>query len=134
MNIYTMGIDGLQYLEIRGAPAILDRLEATGVVFEDGDMDIAAQFFGKGVQLQHRTPRHLVFTYEFRNQPVYEYLTQLLVAHPTLWIKNDYRTEDGDCGVWIGRIVNGIPAIQERTWRELMQEEIQYMEDFSQHY
>ena len=127
-----MGIDGTQYLEIRGAPAILDQLEKSGVVFEGGDPKIAERFFGPAVEVRLRGSRHLVVRYEFRNMPVYEYLTQLLIAHPTLWIKNDYKTENGNCGLWIGRMCNGTPAIQELEWDELMIEEEIYGEDFSQ--
>ena len=127
-----MGIDGRQVLEIRGASQILDALEQSGIVFEGGDSQIAARFFGPhNLHVIHRSPRHLVVSYEFRNLPVYEYLTQLLVAHPTVWIKNDYTTEEGYCGLWIGQMYNGSPSIQELEWTELAQEEQEYREDFS---
>jgi hypothetical protein len=128
-----MGIDGRQYLEIRGAPAILDQLEASGIVFEGGAPHIAERFFGAAAEVRHRSSRHLVIRYEYRNRPVYEYLKQLLIAYPTLWIKNDYKTETGNCGLWIGRTVNGTPAIQELEWDELIIEEEMQGEDFSIH-
>ena len=127
-----MGIDGRQYLEIRGAPAILDQLEASGIVFDGGDPRIAERFFGAAAEVRHRSPRHLVVRYEFRNSPVYEYLKQLLIVYPTLWIKNDYKTETGNCGLWIGRMCNGAHAIQELEWEELIIEEEMQAEDFSQ--
>lgn len=127
-----MGIDGRQVLEIRGASQILDVLEQSGIVFEGGDPHIAERFFGpKNSTVSHRSSRHLVVTYEFRNLPVYEYLKQLLAAYPTIWIKNDYKTEEGYCGLWIGHMYNGSPSIQELKWTELAQEEEEYREDFS---
>jgi len=125
-----MGIDGTQYLEIRGAQYILDDLEKSGIVFEGGDPQIAAGCFGSVAEITHRSRRRLVVRYIFRNQPVYEYLTQLLTAYPTIWIKNNYITENGDCGLWIGRTVDGHPSIQDLVWKELMIEELQ-LENFS---
>jgi len=127
-----MGIDGRQVLEIRGSPQILDALEQSGIVFEGGDAQIADRFFGpNNIIVKHRSPRHLVVIYEFRNLPVYEYLKQLLAAHPTIWIKNDYKTEDGHCGLWIGHIYNGTRSIQDLEWTELSYGEENYREDFS---
>ena len=127
-----MGIDGRQVLEIRGSQQILDALEQSGIVFEGGDPQIAERFFGPhNLHVSHRSPRHLVVTYEFRNLPVYEYLKQLLIAHPTVWIKNDYTTEEGYCGLWVGQMYNGSPSIQELEWTELAQEEKEFREDFS---
>jgi hypothetical protein len=129
-----MGIDGGQQLEIRGAPAILDKLEASGLIF-DGDAAIAERFFGPDkVHISRCDPRHLIVGYEFRNQPVYGYLEQLLWAHPTLWLKNKFHTENGHCGVWIARMQKGVPAIQKVEWQELGIEELVYEEDFSRAY
>jgi hypothetical protein len=127
-----MGIDGRQFLEIRGAQPILDALEKSGIVFEGGDPMIAERFFGpKNVTVSHRSPRYLVVGYEFRNMNVYEYLKQLLVAHPTIWIKNEYKTEEGYCGLWIAQMYGGAPSIQDLEWCELAMEEQEYREDFS---
>ena len=126
-----MGIDGRQFLEIRGMPYILDQLEQTGIVFIGGNPVIANRFFGSAAEVSRKSPRYLVVNYEYRNQPVYEYLRQLLDTHPTLWIKNSYTTEIGLCGLWIGRTMNGAPAIQELEWTELTTEEEMMVEDFS---
>lgn len=127
-----MGIDGRQHLEIRGCPAILDALEASGIVFAGGDSVIAERFFGpNNVTVCHRSTKHLVVSYEFRNEPVYEYLSQLLAAHPTIWLKNEYKTEDGDRGLWVARYIKGSQSIQKLEWFELMAEEIECCDDFS---
>ena len=34
------------------------------------------------------------------------------------WFKNEYNTEDGDCGMWIGEIWNGGEKIQTMEWME----------------
>ena len=129
-----MGIDGRQHLEIRGAAEILDKLQTSGLIF-DGDPAIANRFFGPDkVHINRCDPRHLIVGYEFRNQPVYEYLEQLLCAHPTLWLKNTFHTEIGHCGVWIARMQKGVPAIQKIEWQELGIEELVYEEDFSRSY
>jgi len=47
------------------------------------------------------------------------------------WIKNEYSTEDGDCGIWIGRYQNGELEIQEVEWQELTMEEVCFVSDFS---
>ena len=131
-----MGIDGRNKLWIRGAQPILDRLEATGFVLETADpelREIAATFFGPTqIDILHRAPRYLVIGYNFRNEPVYQYLTALLKANPTCWIKNTYTTDLGNCGLWIGRMApNGAPSIQDLEWGELCEEEIAFETDFS---
>lgn len=63
--------------------------------------------------------------------PIYEYLEALLRKHPQCWIKNQFSTDQGICGVWIGRTVNGQPSIQEQAWTELAYDEIEYGVDFS---
>jgi len=131
-----MGIDGRNKLCIRGAQEILDRLEASGFALDTTDpelQEIAAVFFGpNNIGILHRGPRYLVIGYNFRNEPVYQYLTALLKANPTCWIKNTYTTDIGICGLWVGRCgPNGSPSIQELEWSELCEEEIEFETDFS---
>ena len=129
-----MGIDGTNYLEIRGSKEILDELEQTGVALKgDGDIrKIAERFFGPTlIRVIERKPKHLVIRYEFRNYPVYQYLLALLEKFPSCWIKNTFSTETGARGLWIGRYEKGVPVIQEAEWRELTDEEIVYVTDFS---
>lgn len=130
-----MGIDGRQYLEIRGPKEMLDRIEACGAALSEGDemtLMIAKRFFGPAAEKKHREARHLVLSYEFRNQDVYDYLERLLIAYPQCWMRNDYKTEDGTCGLWIARMRGGVPSVQKLAWQELTIEEIVHAEDFSE--
>ena len=127
-----MGIDGMQRLEIRGPSHILDTLQETQLVLEDdGLAAISARFFGKRLEFNHRSSNLLEVSYEFRNEPVYQYLTALLRTYPMCWIKNTYMGDDGSCGLWIGRTVRGQPSIQTLEWQELCAEELYQGEDFS---
>ena len=130
-----MGIDGRQYLEIRGPKEMLDRIEASGAALSEGDettLMIAKRFFGPKAEKKHRDARHLVLSYEFRNKDVYDYLERLLIAYPQCWIRNDYKSEDGTRGLWIARMRGGVPSVQKLEWQELTIEEIVHAEDFSE--
>lgn len=130
-----MGIDGNNFLEVRGSKEDLDTLESSGFVLKSDNkelVNIAERFFSSSqFKLIKRTPTFLYIGYEFRNYPIYEYLYELLVAYPKCWMKNTFTTETGTCGVWIGRTVNGIPHVEQSYWRELTYEEIEYVTDFS---
>lgn len=128
-----MGVDGQQTLELRGPPDVLDNIQNSYMVIE-GDETIsliARRFFGNQCEMKRRNSRYLVVEYEYRNIPIYEYLEALLRKHPQCWIKNQFSTDQGICGVWIGRTVNGQPSIQEQAWTELAYDEIEYGVDFS---
>jgi len=126
-----MGIDGQQILEIRGPSEILDILEESHLVLNGPrTSEIANRFFGQRIEVCNRTPKHFVVSYEFRNEPVYEYLQELLQKYPMCWMKNTYMGDDGSCGLWIGRIVGGKPQIQTAIWQELCAEELYMGEDF----
>jgi len=129
-----MGIDGRQSLEIRGPEAIIKEIEACGAALHEGNEEIlyiASRFFGKSVQVKERSERCIIFSYEFRNFPINEYLIELLVTYPQCWIKNQYSADDGQCGMWIGRFRGEEPDIQELSWRELTDVEEFHVEDFS---
>lgn len=129
-----MGIDGGQTLEIRGPEAIIKQIEECGAALGEGNEEIlyiAARFFGKATKVKHRSERCIIFSYDFRNFPINEYLEELLIAYPQCWIKNEFRTEIGHCGMWIGRFRGEEPDIQELSWRELNDEEHFMGEDFS---
>jgi hypothetical protein len=131
-----MGIDGRNTIFIRGSKDILDCLEATGLALETSDpelREISDAFFGsKNIKVLHRAPKYLVADYYFRNEPVYQYLTELLKENPTCWIKNTYSTDAGNCGLWIGRMgPDGVPSVQDLEWGELCEEEIAFETDFS---
>ena len=128
-----MGIDGRQTLQIRGPEPLIKEIEACGATL-DGNEDIlytAGRFFGKAAEVTHRSERYIVFSYEYRNYPITQYLEELLVKYPQCWIKNEYHTETGHCGMWIGRFRGDEPEIQEFSWTELMDEELIMGEDFS---
>jgi hypothetical protein len=128
-----MGIDGGQTLEIRGPEAIIKQIEECGAALNEGNEEIlyiATRFFGKAANVKHRSERYIVFSYEFRNYPINEYLVELLAAYPQCWMKNEFRTEIGHCGMWIGRFRGEEPDIQELSWRELDNDEYFMVEDF----
>ena len=128
-----MGVDGDQTLQIRGPEDMLQEMEASGFVI-DGDDEIkhiATRFFGNQVTIKHRSPRFIVIRYEYRNIPVYQYLEALLKAYPKCWMKNEFSTDQGLCGVWIARMVHGKVSIQDHSWAEVHYEEIIHCEDFS---
>jgi hypothetical protein len=130
-----MGIDGRQYIAIRGSKTILDILEQCALKLDDLDEKctvIAERFFGQhNIDLKLRDPNYMVLSTEFRNKPIYIYMEMLLKRYPTLWIKNDYSAEDGSHGFWIGRYRNGEVYIQTAEWDELTDEEILMATDFS---
>jgi hypothetical protein len=128
-----MGVDGTQVLQIRGPARVLDALEACHLIIKGNERIslIANRFFLKA-ELSRKDPKFLVVTYEYRNMPVYEYLEALLREFPQCWMKNEFSTDQGICGVWIGRMVGGEPVLQEQAWMELGYDEIIYGEDFSE--
>ena len=128
-----MGIDGRQTLQIRGPEAIIAEIEACGSALQEGNEEIlyiAFLFFGKAANITYRTNQHIIFSYDYRNFPNNTYLEELLVNYPQCWIKNEYTTETGQCGMWIGRFRGEEPDIQEFSWTELMEEELM-SDDFS---
>ena len=73
-----------------------------------------------------KSPEVLTIKFYYRNVPPNDYFTLLLKKFPNCWFKNEYTTEDGDCGIWIGKMTNGEIDIQERSWIELGYEELIY--------
>lgn len=130
-----MGIDGSNTLLIRGSEDILNGMEISGLIIDgvNNEIDeIAARFFGhSNIRFRRITPNLLKVSYEFRNMPVYQYLEQLLYKYPMCWFKNTFYTENGDCGLWIGRYLNNNTDIQIHEWKELSHEEIYFETDFS---
>jgi len=129
-----MGIDGTQHLDIYGPAKTMDALEASCLVLETSNEELAyigKRFFGKQFRIKRHAFNHIGISYEFRNEPIYKYLTELLLQNPTCWIKNEYDTEDGDCAIWIARMVYGKPSIKEVTWHEMSIEDAMRSEDFS---
>ena len=129
-----MGIDGRQTLQIRGPEAVIQKIQDTCAMLTDGSEDIlyiSERFFGKNVKVTHRSERYIVFSYEFRNIPIHNYLQALLEKYPPCWMKNEFSTDSGHCGMWLGRFRSGVREIQELSWMELFIEEEHFGEDFS---
>ena len=130
-----MGLDGIQYLEIRGSKTVLDTIQETGLFLETDSNElhfIAYNYFGKErVSICHRTDTYIVISYKFRNKPFLKYLRKLLETYPTCWMKNEYIADNGSCGLWIGRFSNRILKEQILEWTELSVEELHHREDFS---
>ena len=107
---------------------MLDRMEKTGLTLETHDRNlriIAKTIFGlENVKMTRRTTNHLIVTYDYRESPVYDYLSELLKAHPTCWMKNKYYTNDGLAGIWLGRMKDGKVWEQQHDWEELYTHEI----------
>lgn len=132
-----MGIDGTQYITIRGSKSILDEIENSKLKLENVSeliSQIANAFFGdENVEVRCRDERFLVFRTYFRNRPIKEYMLEILKKYPTCWIKYEYSTEDGYYGLWTGRTNRGSnePVITDIEWNELSWDEIGNLEDFS---
>jgi hypothetical protein len=121
-----MGVDGTNTLTIRGPSADLDILESSYLVLPNADsvckhgQSIVRNLLGGlNVEIIYRKPYCLKLCYPYRNETIYEYLKQLLKAHPKCWMKNEFITEYGNCGIWIASMVKNEPAIQEIEWSEL---------------
>ena len=127
-----MGVDGTQVLQVRGPASVLDAMEDCHLIIQgDENINLIANRFFVQADLSRKDPKFLVVTYEYRNMPVYEYLEALLREFPQCWMKNEFSTDQGICGVWIGRMIDGEPALQEQAWMELGYDEIEG-EDFSE--
>ena len=126
-----MGIDGSNHLQVRGPELDIASLAASLLVIEDPDsvckwgQSIVNNLLGSAnVKIGHRSANYITFNYPFRNSPIYDYLKQLVIQHPKCWFKNEYITEDGDAGVWIGRMGPTGPTTQEVEWFELSEDDI----------
>lgn len=132
-----MGIDGRQTLQIRGPESVIQKIQATSAKLCEGSDEIlyiSERFFDEA-KVTHRSEKYIVFSYEFRNVPIHHYLQALLEKYPQCWMKNEFSTDSGDCGMWIGRFRGPVsedkPDIQEFSWMELCIEEEFHGEDFS---
>ena len=133
-----MGVDGSQYVTIRGPKECLDEMEARGLRMDDPAnpqieyVGTQQYFFGpENVKVSHRKPNHIVFSLDYRNEPIYEQMEMLLNKYPKCWMKNEYENELGYCGIWVGRYQHGKPEIQKLKWSEPTIEELVHETDFS---
>lgn len=132
----TMGIDGVNRLHIRGPKEVLDVLEKIRfcLPIPDGSdwQYLLDEYFRKNAKIERGGEHYLYIRYDFRNQPPNDYLTYVLETYPQLWMKNEYDTEEGYCGIWTARTCNGKPSVQVVEWIEPCIEEMMGCEDFSQ--
>lgn len=132
-----MGLDGTNVLIIRGPDSMLVEMEANGCTFpiEEGHPEyfqtLQDEYFGDHIKVRRREERFLCVEYRFRNQVPTDYLIALLKHYPKVWIKNEYDSDGGYCGVWIAHMWHGQPSIQEHEWTEPCWEELAHCEDFS---
>ena len=128
-----MGIDGRQTLQIRGPESVIQKIQDTSAMLTEGSDEILyiAESFFKNATITHRSTKYIVFSYEFRNVTINHYLQALLEKYPHCWMKNEFYTDSGDCGMWLGRFRDSKPYIQELSWKELFIEEEFHGTDFS---
>jgi len=134
-----MGIDGNNILVILGPSKTLDIIENGGIILTDEEVDndsdliyLKENYFNDKSKFIREEPRlkqngkktsnSLKISFYYRNEPIDDYLKLLLNKYKDCWFKNEYVTEDGDCGIWIGEIWNGEEKIQIRDWGEYNQE------------
>jgi hypothetical protein len=139
-----MGNDGRNKLEIRGDPAILKILANTFLRLRLDDVEhdptlvfLAENYFGQGnlsVYNYKEGSNYLCVGYAFRNSPMYDYLKLILKKYPQLWMKNEYDSEEGYCGIWVARYIGKELDIQEVNWIEPCIEVLYQETDFSRGY
>ena len=128
-----MGIDGRQTLQIRGPESVIQKIQDTSAMLTEGSDEILyiAERFFKDAKVIHRSEKYIVFSYEFRNVTINHYLMLLLKKYRQCWMKNEFHTDSGQCGMWLGRFRGLLPEIQELSWKELFIEEEFHGTDFS---
>lgn len=122
--VSNMGNDGQNMLEVRGKPE--DLVEIRDILasyasceHETDNAEPTYKILFRDAICRFKKSNHLIVIYEFRNEPCYEFLTELLHKYPKCWMKNTFDSEEGLCGVWIAQIKNGELEIQSHTWTEL---------------
>jgi hypothetical protein len=126
-----MGNDGQNVLEVRGKPEDLVEIHnfIVYVSKQANDPDVTyptCKILFADAVCKFRKPNHLIVIYEFRNEPCYDFLRELLHNYPKCWMKNTFDSEEGLCGVWIAQIKNGEMETQSHTWTELCIEECEF--------
>jgi hypothetical protein len=123
-----MGNDGRNILDIYGNPDTLveirNRLAVLSNNHEIPEHDGRVCF--RNAICRFQKPNNLVVLYDFRNMPCYDYLTTLLELYPDCWMKNEFNSESGLCGIWIARMKDNKIDIQSHTWTELSVDESHY--------
>ena len=126
-----MGIDGTNTLHVRGPPpalnTIIDTKACINVPHEPEYYErLRTEYFALA-SYNRISPNYMTLTYTYRNRPPIDYLTDLLRIYPMCWMKNEFSTDSGICGVWIARMRNGAIEEQECRWEELFWEENEFI-------
>ena len=134
-----MGIDGSNNLIILGPSKTLDLIENGGLILTDEEVNndsdficLKENYFNDKSKMIREEPRSkmngkktsncLKISFDFRNLLPDDYLKLLLNKYKDCWFKNEYNTEDGDCGMWVGEMRNDIENIQIIEWSEYNEE------------
>lgn len=131
-----MGVDGTNILVILGPSATLDIIENGGIILSDGEVNnddnliyLKENYFGENCKMERgpkilgcasREPKSnkLKIIFNYRNINPDEYLNFLIQKYKDCWMKNEYFTEIGTCGIWIGEYFNDELKIQTLEWYE----------------
>ena len=130
-----MGIDGSNKLTIIGNSKTLDLIENGGIILSNHEVNndgnliyLKENYFNDKSRIKRENPsvkmngkktsNKLVIYFDYRNIPPYDYLKLLVNKFKGCWFKNEFITENGDCGLWIGCIKNDNIDIQEYNWIE----------------
>lgn len=130
-----MGVDGFNKLTILGPSKTLDLIENGGIILSNYEVNndenliyLKDNYFNDNSRIKRELPsvkmngktssNKLAIYFDYRNIPPYEYLKLLLNKYKDCWFKNEFVTENGDCGLWIGCIKNNNINIQEFNWIE----------------
>ena len=131
-------MEGKQSVEIRGPKDSIDELERCGLRLDDPEnpqmeyLGTGQEFFDHiNVHMAYREDSYIIFSLPFEHRPIHCQMEMLLNKYRKCWMKNEYSTDIGLCGIWIGRFQNGIMEIQTHEWQELSTREIKNVTDFS---
>jgi len=128
-----MGRDVQNILIVRGPKEQLDHLESSGLTLQTTDPTLNAisnLFFGPNATVLERSPNYLRATFMTRHGPPYAYLSALLLLNRQCWMKNTYKDDEGNAGVWLASIIRGQVGSQSFDWLELTQEEEMHETNF----
>jgi len=59
-----------------------------------------------------------------RWQPDFDWLERLITQYPSCWLKNEWKEEGGNAGVWIGTMRSGTKVIRRMEWEDMCLEEL----------
>jgi len=59
--------------------------------------------------------------------PYFDWFENILEEYPYFWIKNEWKEEGGQAGIWIGFYENLKKTIKKMEWRDLSLEESYYL-------